>query len=452
MPSIFHTNFKPVNRSISQVLIEPGDLITINGAHLDLAQIIIFDAYTEETLVNGACWVDENEEEFCGEFSIDEVDFVSVTPTSISFYIPETFPSQLPASTYWDGYATRIDGYGFFGRVQYVLSTTALDVNPPVDHGLVPDIVNLSREEAVLALGSNFTLGSTSGTTSVNATPQNEGKIATQSLVGDQSYGSVISYTTFAYSLSAALAAQQAAAALAAQQAAAALAAQQAAAALAAQQAAAALAAQQAAATLSSLTFTDDGTGTGGTLNWSGVNINAVLYTGPITSYPGQYNYGTFTSTWNGQIINLTPDTSYTVSIYAITANGNGELKSLTFKTSSVEKLDENDLDYWKNWLNTRTLTPGEAVSITKQLTKFNALKTSTRLSYVRVPTSRVLTITAKSLTPKACSLISPTAKVKAGLVTAHTQDTCTISYTVTGRSKKSVTLTKNFLFKKVAK
>jgi len=251
----------------------------------------------------------------------------------------------------------------------------------------------------------------------------------------------------------AALAAQQAATALAAQQAATALAAQQAAAALAAQQAAAALAAQQAsAATLSSLAFTDDGTGTGGTLKWSGVNINAVRYTGPVTSYPGQYNYGTFTSTWDGRIINLTPDTSYTTSIYAITANGNGELKSITFKTNSVKKSDENDLDYWKNWLNTSTLTPGEALSITKQLTKFDALKASSRLSYVRVPTSRVLTITAKSLTPKACSLISPTAKVNAGLVTAHTQDTCTISYTVTGRSKKAVTLTKEFLFKKVAK
>jgi hypothetical protein len=260
----------------------------------------------------------------------------------------------------------------------------------------------------------------------------------------------------------AALAAQQAAAALAAQQAAAAalaaqqaaaaaLAAQQAAAALAAQQAAAALAAQQAAATLSSLTFTDDGTGAGGRLNWSGVNINAVLYTGPITSYPGQYNYGTFTSTWDGRIINLTPDTSYTISIYAITANGNGELKSLTFKTNAVKKLDENDLGYWKNWLDIHTLTPGEASSITKQITRFDALKASSRLSYVRVPTSRVLKISAKSLTPNACSLISPTAKVNAGLVTAHTQDTCTISYTVTGRSKKAVTMTKDFVFKKVS-
>jgi hypothetical protein len=43
-------------------------------------------------------------------------------------------------------------------------------------------------------------------------------------------------------------------------------------------------------------------------------------------------------------------------------------------------------------------------------------------------------------------------AKVDAGLVTALTKDTCTISYTVSGSSKAPATLVKDFVFKKVSK
>ena len=195
-PSIFHTYFKPVNNSISSSSPQPGELISITGTHLDTAHQVIFDAYTEETLENPACWVDENDDEYCGGFSIDSADFVSVSPTSISFYIPSSFPLELPTSTFWDGYATRNDGPGAYGRLQFALTT---DSNPPATHGQVPDIVNLSTAEAVSTLGANFTLGSSTGTTSVGATSENDGKIATQSLVGDQSYGSVISYTTYEY-------------------------------------------------------------------------------------------------------------------------------------------------------------------------------------------------------------------------------------------------------------
>jgi hypothetical protein len=39
-------------------------------------------------------------------------------------------------------------------------------------------------------------------------------------------------------------------------------------------------------ASISSLTFADDGTGTGGKIVWSGKNIDAVLYTGPVAYLP----------------------------------------------------------------------------------------------------------------------------------------------------------------------
>jgi hypothetical protein len=198
-PSVFHTYFKPVNISVSIDSAEPGEIISIIGAHLDLAQRIDFEAFTEETLDNTACWLDEFEEENCGFFSIDELDFVSVSPNSISFYVPSSFPVQLPTTTFWEGYALRTDGHGSFGRVQFALSTSVVDSIPLIDHGLIPDILNLNTVDAALALGANFTLGTPTGSTSIGATPENDGLIATQSLVGDQSYGSVIDYTTYAF-------------------------------------------------------------------------------------------------------------------------------------------------------------------------------------------------------------------------------------------------------------
>jgi hypothetical protein len=216
-------------------------------------------------------------------------------------------------------------------------------------------------------------------------------------------------------------------------------------------------------ASISSLSFVDDGTGTGGKIVWSGKSIDSVLYTGPVNSYPGPYNYGAFTSGWNGKIRNLTPGTSYTVSLYAISADGVGESKSLTFKTSATlpalagaanittpAQTDAAKLSQMITWVNENTSLPGEAANISNLLTKFMAIETSPHRSFVKVPTSRVSTVVATSLTPKSCSVVSTTAKVDAGMVKALTKDTCTISYTVTGGSKAPVTLVKDFVFKKV--
>ncbi|CAB4604157.1 unannotated protein [freshwater metagenome] len=204
-------------------------------------------------------------------------------------------------------------------------------------------------------------------------------------------------------------------------------------------------------ASISAITFTDDGTGTAGKLTWVGSSIDAVLYTGPANSYPGPFTFGAFTTGWKGTIRNLNPDTNYTISIFAISADGIGESKSLTFKTGPKKELLK-DLAYWGTWLSANTATWSESSGLLRLLNKFNLLEPSRHRSYIKVPTSRVLTVSAKSLTPDACSVVSPTAKVDAGLVTAHTQDTCTISYTVSGRSKAPATLVKDFIFKKAAK
>ena len=202
-------------------------------------------------------------------------------------------------------------------------------------------------------------------------------------------------------------------------------------------------------ASLTSITFTDDGSGTGGKLAWVGKNIDAVLYTGPATSYPGAFTFGAFSSSWNGSIRNLTPETSYTVSIYAISADGLGESKSFTFKTGVKTDVVKN-LAYWNTWLTDNTYSKGEAARLYGLLNKFNSLETSPIRSFIKVPVSLASTVSATSLTPKSCSLVSTTAKVDAGMVKALTKDTCTISYTVSGPSKAPATLVKDFVFKKV--
>jgi hypothetical protein len=213
------------------------------------------------------------------------------------------------------------------------------------------------------------------------------------------------------------------------------------------------------AASITSLTFTDDGTGTGGKLGWVGKYIDAVLYTGPANSYPGPYNYGAFTGGWNGRIRNLTPGTEYTISIFAVSSDGLGESKSLTFKTSSVlpaligsasstaSRSDSlaSQLPKLFDWIDENTFVPGEADILKKMLNKFDAISAPTRSISLKLPTSRVVAISATTSTPKICAIATDL------IIRSITAGICTISYTVTGASKAPVTMVKDFVFKKQA-
>ena len=213
-------------------------------------------------------------------------------------------------------------------------------------------------------------------------------------------------------------------------------------------------------ASLSALSFADDGTGTGGKIVWSGKNIDAVLYTGSAAYYPGPYNYGAFTGGWNGRIRNLTPDTSYTVSIYAVSADGVGESKSLTFKTSatlpalvgstnstiSQAAQIATQLPKLFAWIDENVFVDGEGDRMKTVLNKFDAVKVPAASAYMKLPNSTVLSASATSSTPSVCAV--------EGQVTVRSiaAGTCTISYTVVGASKAPATLVKDFVFKKFAK
>jgi hypothetical protein len=213
-------------------------------------------------------------------------------------------------------------------------------------------------------------------------------------------------------------------------------------------------------ASLSSLSFVDDGTGTGGKIVWSGKSIDAVLYTGSAAYYPGPYNYGAFSSGWNGRIRNLTPDTSYTVSLFVVSADGVGESKSLTFKTSATlpalpgaasattSQADQmtTQLSKLNAWINENVFVEGEGDRMKTMFEKFDAATVLTRSAYLKLPNSSVVRVSATSSTPLVCMV--------EGQLTVHSiaAGTCTISYTVSGHSKAPVTMVKDFVFKKFSK
>jgi hypothetical protein len=212
-------------------------------------------------------------------------------------------------------------------------------------------------------------------------------------------------------------------------------------------------------ASLSALSFADDGTGTGGKIVWSGKSIDAVLYTGSAAFYPGPYNYGAFTGGWNGRIRNLTPGTEYTVSLFVVSADGVGESKSLTFKTSAtlpalpgaasatISRADQMTTQLPKlfAWINENVFVDGEGDRMKTVLNKFDAVAVPAHSAYLKLPNSTVVKVSATSSTPAVC-------KVE-GQVTVHSiaTGTCTISYTVSGGSRAPATMVKDFVFKKFA-
>jgi hypothetical protein len=195
-------------------------------------------------------------------------------------------------------------------------------------------------------------------------------------------------------------------------------------------------------ATLDSVTFKDDGTGTAGTLTWKGTNIDSVLYVGPATTYPSAFNYGVYTSSWNGALTNLTPDTTYTFEFYANSIDDYPAVQTVSFKTGPAVAVVK-DAAYWTRFVDTYVIYAWEAANMKGLMAKFNAIETSPYRSFIKVPTSRVSTWSAISLTPKSCRAETN------GVITALNGDTCTVSYTVSGASKAPVTLVRDFTFTK---
>ena len=212
-------------------------------------------------------------------------------------------------------------------------------------------------------------------------------------------------------------------------------------------------------ASISTLSFISDGTGTGGKLVWTGSNINSVLYTGLEAAYPGPFKYGTFTSGWNGRIRNLTPDTSYTISITAVSADGVSQTKTLTFTSTGtpwpevgVAKPETNrseelsaQLPRLFAWIDENAFVNSEGARMKRLLSRFQAAQVLSGSPYLALPNSRIAKVSATSLTSSVCT-------VEAGLkVKSISAGTCTISYIVSDASRAPATLVQDFVFRKFA-
>ena len=95
-------------------------------------------------------------------------------------------------------------------------------------------------------------------------------------------------------------------------------------------------------------------------------------------------------------------------------------------------------------WIDRNIFIADEVTLLKKMFNKFDAIPILSKKAYLKLPTSRLVQVSALSETPEIC-------KLENGLtVHAQTKGICTITYTVVGRSKVPVSLTKEFNFPKV--
>jgi len=83
--------------------------------------------------------------------------------------------------------------------------------------------------------------------------------------------------------------------------------------------------------TITSLTFVENATKTGGKLIWTGTNIESVLFTGSASIYPAPFNYGAFTLSWDGSLVNMVAGVTYTMKIEARSSTGGSAFKTIEY-------------------------------------------------------------------------------------------------------------------------
>ena len=83
--------------------------------------------------------------------------------------------------------------------------------------------------------------------------------------------------------------------------------------------------------TLTSLVFVENSTKDGGKLVWTGTNIESVLFTGTSSTYPVPYNYGAFTITWNGSLVNMIPGVTYKMKLEVRSINGGSDSRTIEY-------------------------------------------------------------------------------------------------------------------------
>jgi hypothetical protein len=88
---------------------------------------------------------------------------------------------------------------------------------------------------------------------------------------------------------------------------------------------------------MSSLTFVENATKNGGKLVWAGTNIESVLYTGNADAYPAPFNYGAFTLSWDGTLVNMVAGVTYTMKLEVRSSSGGSASKTIEYTIAKPE-------------------------------------------------------------------------------------------------------------------
>jgi hypothetical protein len=83
--------------------------------------------------------------------------------------------------------------------------------------------------------------------------------------------------------------------------------------------------------TFTSLTFVENATKDGGKLVWTGTNIESVLFTGVASNYPAPFNYGAFTLSWDGSLVNMVAGVTYTMKLEVRSSSGGSASKTIEY-------------------------------------------------------------------------------------------------------------------------
>ena len=83
--------------------------------------------------------------------------------------------------------------------------------------------------------------------------------------------------------------------------------------------------------TITSLEFVENATKTGGKLVWTGTNIESVLFTGSASTYPAPFNYGAFTLSWDGTLVNMVAGVNYTMKLEVRSSTGGSASKTIEY-------------------------------------------------------------------------------------------------------------------------
>lgn len=89
--------------------------------------------------------------------------------------------------------------------------------------------------------------------------------------------------------------------------------------------------------TITNLAFTPNAERTGGTLSWSGTNVDVYLFTGNSATYPSPYNYGAYTATWPGNLVNMSVGSTYSMEVTVRSSTGNQASASINYTMPEVE-------------------------------------------------------------------------------------------------------------------